>query len=147
MIEGVCCKWSHKADRGPLVTRRVAPVDYQLKMIELLIYTFLSVPSINQIHQFGWECGKYYTIWLYLNTLTFVICKIWLFFHMKASALKIFNLEIAITCFIKKFSLIFLLFTFVLMTDMNDHWNTEIMLRLFSLKFLVATLRPQKATE
>lgn len=40
---------------------------------------------------------------------------------MKASALKIFNLEITITYFIKKFSLIFLLFTFVLMADMNDH--------------------------
>lgn len=50
------------------------------KKIELLSYTFLSVPSINQIHQFGWDCVKYYTLWLYLNTFTFAICKIWLFF-------------------------------------------------------------------
>lgn len=44
------------------------------------------------------------------------------FFHMKASALKIFSLEITITYFIKKIVPdFFFLFTFVLMADMNDH--------------------------
>lgn len=70
------------------------------------------------------------------------------FFHMKASALKIFNLEITITYFIKKkFPWFFFLFTFVLMADMNDHRNIEIMLRLFSLKFLIAALWPWEAIE
>lgn len=70
------------------------------------------------------------------------------FFHMKASALKIFSLEITITYFIKKIVPdFFFLFTFVLMADMNDHWNIEVMLRLFSLKFLIATLWPRKAIE
>lgn len=43
MTKGVCHERPRKADRGPLVTRRVAPVDYQIKNDRIVdLYIFVS---------------------------------------------------------------------------------------------------------